>query len=196
VSERERPDDAELDALAAASPEERAEAQAFARRVDAMLEGHAAPPAMEAEERALLETATALHAALGEAPLSPTRAQSLLDEAFGEARNKARSTPTAAMRTARAVAPVPVPEGPVAPRRGRARLLAAAPWAVAAVAVAAALALWLRTDALAPKGDPGAARVRSTDAIVGPIPLAEAGDASARLDLIVADRTARKRGRP
>ena len=54
----------ELAALgeAPAKLDERGDAVSLARLVDDMLEGRAAPPAMDAEERALLETATQEHA--------------------------------------------------------------------------------------------------------------------------------------
>jgi hypothetical protein len=179
-----------------ATPEERAHAASLARRVDEMLEGRAAPPAMDAGERALLETATSLHASLGEAGLAPARERALLDGVLG-----VRRDPTMPTRRPTTVPPprpasvLPMNRTPGKARRAL-RLGRVLPWAVASLCAAAALALWLRTPA--PPGTrstPPVAALRSPDAVIGgPIARAQAGDASARLDALVADRRA-ARGR-
>ena len=99
------------------TPEERARAHRLARLVDDMLAGEPAPPALEAEDRALLETATAIHAAMGKATLEPAHVSRLIEASFVPA------------------APLP-PRGSWLRRRG--------PWLVAAVSAAAAIVfvLW------------------------------------------------------
>lgn len=175
---------------------ERGDAVSLARLVDDMLEGRAAPPAMDAEERALLETATQVHASLGEAGLPPARAKALLDGVFPR-RDPSTSVVVGAGVPGRR--PTTVPPRPASvtnlnvkaatPRPAlRARL--ALPWAVAILSAAAALALWLRSPETPPAGA-HAHRLRSADAVVGePIARAHAADASARLDALVADRRA------
>jgi hypothetical protein len=163
-----------------ASVEERADAESLAGLVDDMLEGRAAPPAMDAEERALLETATQVHASLGEAGLPPARAKAILDSVLPATRRATTIPP-----------PRPASVTSLRPRRrvAPARLV---PWAVATLCAAAALVLWLRV----PDG-PTARALRSPDAVIGaPIAREHAADASARLDALLADRRAATRGGP
>lgn len=170
------------------APEERARAQSLGRLIDAMLAGQPAPPALEAEERALLETATAIHAAMGRVTLGEERRRAIVEGVFAPpaAGRRAPTAPSAA-------APAPRP----ARRPGR-----SLPWVAAAIAAAAA-ALVLVLRPLARLESPAAARprLRSPSALVGPIPDHAQGDATARIDLIYADRLAHYRagrlgGRP
>ena len=174
---------------APASLEERAGAASLARLVDDMLDGRAAPPAMDAAERALLETATSVHASLGEAGLAPARAKAVLDGVFP------RRDPTA---PARRPTTVPPPRAAsvtnLRPRSRRAAIVARVlPWTIASLCAAAALALWLRTPGSATTTR--AATLRSADAVIGaPIARERAADASARLDALVADRRTAAQG--
>jgi hypothetical protein len=81
-----------------ADDRERARAARFARLVDGAIAGDEAPPALAAEERALLETATEIHAVVhGRLPTGRRRA--MLDEVFGEP--VAAPAPAPARRPAR-----------------------------------------------------------------------------------------------
>jgi hypothetical protein len=169
----------ELEALGEppVSPEERQRAASLARLVDNALAGSLPPPALEAEERLLLETATALHASMSETELPLARQNAVLDEVF----RGRRRAPTSSNRAST--------QRPVAAPR---RFTRALPWALTALSAAAALVLWLGRPAPPPAPAPQPlATLRSTDAIVGgPIPAEQAANASARLDAIVAERRA------
>lgn len=156
---------------------ELAAAQRLARLVDGALAGAHAPPALDAEDRALLETATVVHATLGQAGLAPARVHALIDAALDPARAPARP-----------VTPLPARPHDAGAARPR-RFAALAAGAVALVAAAAALLIVLRRPA-----PPLAAQARSMDAIIGrPIAPDAADAASARLDALLADR---RGGRP
>ncbi len=156
---------------------ERAHAKTFAELVDKTLAGKA-PPAMSADDRALLEVATVIRAAAGNVELDATKRHSLVEAALRQAvGGKSASTST---------------HGVIPIQRSRRRW---APWAVAGtsmVVAAAALLLWLRTPhvVMAPATAvlPETMRSRPTDALIGPITQEHAGDASARIDTIFADR--------
>jgi hypothetical protein len=160
---------------------ERAHAKTFADLVDKTLSGRT-PPAMSADDRALLEVATVIRAASGNVPLAPGKQRSIVEDALRQA----------------------IGGGPATSMPGVTPITSArkkwAPWVVAGastlVAVAAILMLWLRT---APKPQPpiqpAAAmetpttwRSRPTDPLIGPIARENAGDASSRIDYIFADR--------
>src|SRR5262245_18840857 len=156
---------------------ERAHAKTFAELVDKTLSGRT-PPAMSADDRALLEVATVIRAASGglELPTSKQRAlvEDVLRQAVGASGGAATSMST--------VTPI---------ARGRRRWM---PWVIAAtsttVALAAILLLWLRT---APRREvvvqrPASWTSRPADGLIGPIPRERAEDASSRIDDIFADR--------
>jgi hypothetical protein len=171
-----------------ATVDERGDAVSLARLVNHMLDGQAAPPAMDAEERALLEAATQVHASLGEAGLPPARAKALLDGVFPRRDPSVPFVPVPGRRPTTAPPRAASVTSLKPPARAHARLGRTIPWAVAALCAAAALALWLKLP-----GAPAApaARLRSADAVVGaPILREHAADASARLDALVADRRA------
>lgn len=169
---------------------ERGRARSFADIVDKTLAGHT-PPAMSAEDRALLDIATLIRAAEDEVELAPERRTAIVEDALARAlpggRRRNDSLPPVLGGTP--VAPAPVI--PLASAR-RARL----PWiisATSAVAAAAAIAIVLfraprtvRVEAEAPV--PAAWRSRPADALIGPIRRERAGDAVARIDTIFADR--------
>lgn len=160
-----------------ASSAERAHARTFADIVDKALAGRP-PVAMSADDRALLEVATVIRAAHGALPLSASKQRSIVEEALhqaiGGAGVTASVTPISAGRTRRWV-----------------------PWAVAGssalVAAAAVLALWLRapvthTVTVEASAIPASWTSRPADPLVGPIDRARAGEASARIDFLFADR--------
>lgn len=162
-----------------ATPSERARAKTFADLVDKTLTGRT-PPAMSADDRALLEVATVIRAASGNVELSATKRRSLVEDALRQAVGG----------TSAAVSGSVVPLS-----RARRRWV---PWAVAAtstiIAAAAVLLLWLRAPERLPAEPPVAQptpehwKPRSADALIGPISRDRAGDASARIDAIYADR--------
>ncbi len=161
---------------------ERAHARTFAELVDKTLSGRT-PPAMSADDRALLEVATVIRATSGGLPLAPARQRTLVEDVLRQAVGV--GTGGAGASTSGAVTPI---------SRGRARRWA--PWLIAGastlVAAAAIAMLWLRT---APEPVPVAAGTvpvhwtsRPADPLIGEIVPQRAGDASARIDVIFADR--------
>jgi hypothetical protein len=161
-----------------ATPAELAHARRFAELVDKTLSGHT-PPAVSVDDRALLEVATVIRASHGNVELAPARQRALVEDALRQAIGDTAG--------ARSVTPI-----------GRARTRRWAPWVVAGasmlVAAAALALLWLRPPApMASAGHPPVATPvewtsRPADALVGPIARDHAGDASARIDAIFADR--------
>ena len=174
-------DDDTLPPDAPETPAERARASAFASLVDGLVADEPPPPALGADDRALLETATAVRAGAGRSfALAPGRASSLIDDAL------ARATGAPGAGGAFAEAPVSSP-----------RWRRAAPWAVATVAAAAAQLLALRGPVVEPGATPApqaelpaSVQSRPADGLVGIIPRERADAASARLDAIYADRMA------
>jgi hypothetical protein len=164
---------------------ERAHAKTFAELVDKTLSGRT-PPAMSADDRALLEVATVIRATSGGLPLAAPRKQALIEDVLRQAVGVGGGVGTSGAMAA--VTPI---------GRGRARRWA--PWVIAGastlVAAAAIATLWLRTPPpVAPAQPPVAEAVparwtsRPSDPLIGPIPRERAGDASARIDYIFADR--------
>lgn len=155
---------------------ERAHAKTFAELVDKTLAGRT-PPAMSADDRALLEVATVIRAASGDVELPATRRRALVEDALRQAVGGGAAT-----------------SGSVVPiGRGRARRWA--PWVIAAastaVAAAAIALLWLRTPTTAAvQAPPPATTALSapSDRLIGPIARERAADASDRIDAIFADR--------
>jgi hypothetical protein len=160
---------------------ERAHARRFAALVDKTLAGRT-PPAMSADDRALLEVTTVIRATRGNVELAPGQRRVVVDDALRQA-----------------IGAHPTGSGSVVLiARGRARRWA--PWIVAGtstlIAAAAIAMLWLRTPAGPGRGNPVAGRPevpaawtsRPADSLVGPIARGDAGDASSRIDTIFADR--------
>jgi hypothetical protein len=162
-----------------ASSSERAHAKTFAELVDKTIAGRT-PPAMSADDRALLEVATVIRAASGKAELSAAKRSSLVEDALRQAVGGAGA------KTATSTV-VPIE---------RARQRRWVPWAIAAgstlVAVAAVLLLWLRgperVTVHEAKVIPTTWKSRPADPLIGPIAREQVGDASARIDAIFADR--------
>jgi hypothetical protein len=166
---------------------ERAHARTFAELLDKSLSGKA-PPAMSADDRALLEVATVIRATSGNLDLAAGKQRVLIEDVLRQAVGASPSGPASSLG-GMAAAVVPI-------QHGRARRWA--PWVIAGastlVAAAAIAMLWIRTSR--PPAPPVAAAVqrpaswlsRPTDPLIGPIPRERAGDASARIDYIFADR--------
>jgi len=155
---------------AEASPSERMRAKAFAELVDKTLAGRTPPPALSADDRALLEVATVIRAASGNVELPAAKRSALVEDALRQAIGGT----------------APATSGVVPISRARRRWV---PWAISgastAVAVAAVLVLWLRTPS---SPTPLPPQARSLDALIGPIDREHAADAASRIDTIFADR--------
>jgi hypothetical protein len=160
------------------TPAELAHARRFAELVDKTLAGRT-PPAMSADDRALLEVATVIRATRGQLELAPARRHAVVEDALRQA-----------------IGARPASGGSVTPI-ARAPARRWAPWIIAGasalVAAAALLVLWLRpAEPPAPIGRarpvPPEWTSRPADALIGPIARDRAGDASARIDAIFADR--------
>src|SRR5687768_10166488 len=76
------------------APGEAARAAGLARRIDGLLAGEPAPPAMDAEERALLETAARVVAATHVVDLAEDLQRRAIDAAFAAAVPRRGSSPT------------------------------------------------------------------------------------------------------
>jgi hypothetical protein len=162
-----------------ATPAERAHAKTFAELVDKTLAGRT-PAAMSADDRALLEVATVIRAASGNAELADAKRRSLVEGALRQA-----------------IGGKAVPSGDVTPiAKARSRRT---PWIVAGTSMAvaaAAILLWLGAPRRvhvhvidhAPAALQDNWKSRPADPLIGPISRDHAGDASARLDTIFADR--------
>ena len=164
-----------------ASSSERMHAKTFGELVDKTIAGRT-PPAMSADDRALLEVATVIRATSGKAELSAAKRRSLVEDALRQA------VGGTAASTSSAVTPI-----------SRARARRWAPWAVAGaatlVAAAAVLLLWLRgPERVMIHEPPPVAEVPTTwksrpaDPLIGPIARENVADASSRIDTIFADR--------
>jgi hypothetical protein len=159
------------------SAAEKKRAKAFADLVDKAISGRT-PPALSADDRALLEVATVIRATAGGLELPASRQRSLVEDALRQAVGQNPATSLSAT--------------PISSARSRRRWM---PWAIAAtstvVAAAAVLALWLRKPTVIVDRQaniPTTWQSRPADSLIGPIPAERAGEASARLDTIFADR--------
>jgi len=233
--DRHRPDGPDdRDGDAPVTPAELARAEAFGRWLDGLAAGDPLPPAMDSDDRALLETATMVMASSHAVELAPERARSLIDEALesavlgrsGDADADALADADAETdvdlgmfaggrvpaRRPVAVRAVPPVAGAgdardsaaasstdlVTVRRKRAdRVLRNLPWAVASLAAAAAVILFVTRPAVdhAARETParplrlGVANTsRPADSLIGIIARKDAGLASERLDVLFADR--------
>ena len=160
------------------SAAERAHAKTFAELVDKTLAGRT-PPAMSADDRALLEVATVIRAASGNVELPAAQQRSAVEDALRQAVGGAGASGAGTV--------IPLARG---------RLRRAAPWlfggASTLVAAAALVALWLRAPVrVAPAVQaeiPTTWKSRPADPLVGEITREHADDASTRIDAIFADR--------
>lgn len=166
---------------AEATASERAHAKTFAELVDKTLAGRT-PPAMSADDRALLEVATVIRATRGTVALGEAKTRSIVEDALRQAIGGGASQGAGSSVVS------------ITTKTRSRRVL---PWAIAAgsalVAVAALLMLWLRTpDRQATVTEtvavPTQWKSRPADALIGPIARDRVGDAGARIDTIFADR--------
>jgi hypothetical protein len=206
------------------TPGEQARAEAFGRLVDGLLAGDALPPAMDSEDRALVEAATVVMASSRAIEPAPERTRRLVDQALeGAILRKSGAAPAPEPelnfdldRAASTVSLLPPPESDDDPnersvtdvrtrrRRRSDQVARVLPWAVASLAAAAAIVLYIaRPPHKDRNGDPTAEVVpvvdvplhvintsRPADPLVGPIGPDDRGKATARIDLLYADRMA------
>jgi hypothetical protein len=159
------------------TPAELKRAKAFAELVDKAIAGRT-PPALSADDRALLEVATVIRATSGAIDLAASRQRNIVEDALRQA---VGDHPSTSLSTT-----------PISAARSKRRWV---PWAVAAtstaVAAAAVLMLWLRKPVerpIAQREVPTEWRSRPADPLIGRITPERAGEAAARLDHIFADR--------
>lgn len=198
------------------SPAEQARAEAFGRLVDGLVAGDPLPPAMDSDDRALLEAATVVMASSRVIEPAPERTRRLVDQALEAAILRRTGTPgDSSERTPLPVTLAPGAEDPnersvtdmTTRRRRRGDQLARVlPWAVASLAAAAAIVLFIarppqkdRTRDETAEVAPAPVREvpldvsntsRPADPLVGRIAKADRARASDRIDLIYADRLA------
>lgn len=207
-------DDIDRDDDAPVTPGEQARAEAFGRLVDGLLAGDPLPPAMDSDDRALVEAATVVMASSRAIEPAPERTRRLVDQALeaailrrgGEA---PRAAAPVALVTREAVEEDPgersVTDVTTRRRRRSDQVARVLPWAVASLAAAAAIVLFIaRPPQKEPAGDetaevaPAPVEVpldvtntsRPADPLVGRIGKAERASASERIDLLYADRMA------
>lgn len=170
-----------------AGDSERIRARSFGKLIDDLTDGADAPPALAAETRELLDLAATMRDALGDPGrrhgLERARRDRIIDDAFRASVGAPAASGGGGGTVTR-----------LADRR-RGRFARYAPYAVAAVAVAAAVFLFVtRPSQQAAQSQPPALAEfnysRPADALIGKIPRDRAGDASARIDIIYADRLA------
>jgi hypothetical protein len=212
--DRDRPGD--LDLEAPATPAEQARAEAFGRHLDSLAAGEPLPPAMDSDDRALLETATMVLASNHSVELGRDRTRRLVDQALEAAVLGRQMEPNGVVAGGR-VAPLRRPRAGTAQvsagdgdraaesstdlvraRRRRAdRVIRNVPWAVASLAAAAAVVLFVTRSPDTPLNEtaaPAPVRLdiantsRPADPLVGIIARGDAGRASERVDLVFADR--------
>lgn len=168
------------------SAAELARAAGFAALLE-KAERQSLPPALDTDERALLETATVLRAAGGEVGLDERARQALVAsvlEATAEARRAAHGAGVRRVSTPMRAHPAPP---------GKSWRWRAMPWALAAASMAAAAsALWLRVprEVVVHRAAPVPATFtsRPADAVVGEISRNASGEAARRIDSIYSDR--------
>jgi hypothetical protein len=175
---------------------EQARADSFARLVDDLVAGDPLPPAMDSDDRALVEVATMIVASTRELGLGEARRDRLIDDALERA--------VLGRRPATIPPPDVAEDEPITGdsrvttigRRRAEPILRALPWVVASLAAAAAVLLFVPrpTDIAGPTAmasQPGEIhRSRPADALVGMIRPEDSGGASERIDTIFSDRMA------
>ena len=170
---------------------ERAKAESFADLVDLMVDGDDLPGAMAQEQRALLEVATMVRSCSVEVPLHADRRDSLIDQALRRALEQSTATPALSPTDSDPAGPIIAPD--ITPLRPRTKIVRAIPWAVSAIAAAAAVFLFLSRPSDHTAAPPVATvetshQSRPSDDLVGEITRDKSDDARARIDVIYADR--------
>ena len=172
---------------APASRDEARQATAFGRLLGPLLDGAPLPPALDSDQRALLEAAGQVVASTRVLELDDASRRRVVDDALERAL-AVRSRPSTSGAVSESRGRVP--------RRRLERLRGALPWTVAATAAAAAVLLLVTRPTPTPA--PAAAgrvleidqRSRPADGLIGRIPRDRVDDARHRLDAIYADRMA------
>ena len=159
-------DDDDRDDDAPVTPGEQSRAEAFGRWVDGLMAGEQLPPAMDSEDRAMVEAATVVMASSHAVELSPERTRRLVDQALEAAvlgrkrapRGPAADLPATTSQDAPRVAvtsQIPVTRGGDdraaassatdlrVTRRRVDRVVRTVPWVVAITAAAAAVIFFL-----------------------------------------------------
>ena len=187
VDERSMPDDDDIltgpvpEPDAEATAAERAHAKTFADIVDKTLHGRT-PPAMSADDRALLEVATVIRAASGNVELSAGTQRSIVEDALRQAVGGRQRRSDRRWRDADLARPR-APLGAVDDRGGQRRSsLPPRSWCCGCARPVTARA------PIAAAADPRTGRRVPADPLIGPIARDHAGDASSRIDTIFADR--------
>jgi hypothetical protein len=184
------------DADAPASRTEETGAAEFADNVSRVLDGERLPPAMTAEQRSLANFASMIRSSTRDVVLSEEKRTSIVSQALGRAAKDERPLSISAIE---AIQPIKkdknkdeVKDSGGDPGSGKNLLL---PWSLALVASAAALALWFGTRnpaTSAPRADSVEIkehhRSRHSDALIGAIARQDSDRASARIDVIFANR--------
>ncbi|HEU5055288.1 MAG TPA: hypothetical protein VFU21_02130 [Kofleriaceae bacterium] len=215
MTTRRPPDELEKDD-APVTAGEQARAEAFGRLVDGLLAGDPLPPAMDSDDRALVEAATVVMASSRAIEPAPERTRRLVDQAL-EAAILRRGGAAASDQPAAPMALVPGGGGEEDPnersvtdvttrrRRRSDQVARVLPWAVASLAAAAAIVLYIARPPHRDRAGDETAEVapapavddvprdvthtsRPADPLVGPIGEAERGKATQRIDLLYADR--------
>jgi len=173
---------------------ERKRAERFGELISDIMGGESLPPAMDPDDRALARVASMIRASTSEVSLSSNRADAIISETL-ERTTKTRRPPSISSLPAVSDDSLPIELGRKKPKR---RVLSVAPWALTAVAAAAAVVLWVSRPAqpatvATPSAKPAptlssSQRSRPTDALVGAIARTDSGLASSRIDVIYADR--------
>jgi hypothetical protein len=190
---------------APATTAEKARADGFGRLMDKLLAGDALPPAMDSDDRALVEVATMVMAGSREVELAAERRRALIDQALERAvlgKSPARvAEPPAAGPKKPGVRQDSSSEVVSLDSRREGKLVHVLPWAVASIAAAAAILLFVTRPSAPPvasdQAPPPAAmeletfhRSRPADPLIGQIAPEASAEASARLDTIYSDRMA------
>lgn len=181
---------------------ESARAEGFGHLVDKLVEGEPLPPAMDSEDRALIEVATMVVAGTHEMELQPERRSSIIDAALERAVLGPQKTTAGPKKPGEPEKAERDDEVIDLGARRESRAARVLPWVVAAVAAAAAVVLFVtRPPSAGDVARPTAPdsqklelsaihRSRSADPLIGQIPKSQSGHASARLDTIYSDRMA------
>jgi len=184
---------------APADASEQLRAERLGDHVTTLVADERLPPAMDPDDRMLLDVASMIRAGMGEVSLREERARELTTEALARATEPGGERAAADHATIDQVTASKSNNDELGAQRQRRSSRRWVPWTVAVVASAAALMLWYTRPArdnsqlaqIAPTQQqvlPAIERSRPADPQIGAIPRAEAGAAATRLDAIYANR--------